>query len=50
MDLIKRNTPAYFAEEVAADLSKYLDNEIERYYVVLFDNKREIIWKPIAGI
>lgn len=39
MDLIKRNTPAYFAEEEAADLSKYLDNEIELYYVVLFDNK-----------
>lgn len=38
MELIKQNTPKYFAPEEAADLSNYLDNEIELYYVlVLYD-------------
>ena len=35
MNLIKLNTPDYFAEKEADDLNKYLDKEIERYYVLL---------------
>ena len=35
MSLIKLNTPDFFAEEEANDLSKYLDEEIEQYYVLL---------------
>ena len=31
MSLIKLNTPDFFAEEEANDLSKYLDEEIEQY-------------------
>lgn len=34
MHLIRLNTPAYFAEEEADDLSRYLDWEIELYYVL----------------
>lgn len=37
MNLIKLNTPDYFAEKEAADLNKYLDKEIELYYVLLVD-------------
>lgn len=39
MDLIRRNTPEYFAPEEEADLSNYLDNEREFYYVLLFNGK-----------
>lgn len=39
MNLIKLNTPNFFAEEEADDLNKYLDKEIELYYVLLVDGK-----------
>lgn len=39
MSLIKLNTPDFFAEEEANDLSKYLDEEIEQYYVLLVDGE-----------
>ena len=31
MELIRRNTPEYFAAEEEIDLSDYLDREIESY-------------------
>ena len=37
MNLIRLNTPEYFAPEEEADLDRYLDNERELYYVLLFD-------------
>lgn len=39
IELIKQNTPKYFAKEEMADLSNYLDNEIELYYVLVLHNK-----------
>lgn len=39
IDLLKLNTPKYFAEEEAKDLIYYLDNEIESYYVIELDNE-----------
>ena len=39
MDLIRVNTPEYFAPEEEADLSRYLDCEREWFYVLLFDGK-----------
>lgn len=39
MDLIRQNTPEYFAPEEEADLSSYLDSERELYYVLLFKNE-----------
>ena len=39
MDLIRLNTPAYFAPEEEEDFSRYLDNERELYYVLLWDGK-----------
>lgn len=39
MNLIKLNTPDFFAEEGTNDLSNYLDKEIELYYVLLVDGK-----------
>lgn len=41
LKLIRLNTPQYFAPEEEADLSKYLDDEKEYYYVIL--SKMEII-------
>ncbi len=38
IDLLKLNTPKYFAEEEAKDLIYYLDNEIEYYYVIELNN------------
>ena len=35
IDLIRQNTPEYFAPKEEADLSYYLDNERELYYVLL---------------
>ena len=35
MELIRRNTPEYFAAEEEIDLSDYLDREIESYYVLV---------------
>ena len=37
MNLIKLNTPNFFAKEEVNDLSNYLDKEIELYYVFLVD-------------
>ncbi len=37
LNLMKLNTPDFFAEEEADDLNDYLDNEIEMYYVLLVD-------------
>ena len=39
MNLIKLNTPDFFAEEETNDLSNYLDKGIELYYVLLVDGK-----------
>lgn len=39
MNLIRLNTPIYFDPAEEADFSKYLDNERELYYVLLFDGK-----------
>lgn len=39
MELIKQNTPKYFAPEETEDLSNYLDNEIELYYVLVLHDK-----------
>ncbi|WP_099291381.1 GNAT family N-acetyltransferase [Butyricimonas sp. Marseille-P3923] len=39
MNLIRLNTPEYFAPEEENDFSKYLDNERELYYVLLFNEK-----------
>jgi len=35
LNLIRLNTPAYFAPEEATDFDAYLDNEIEDYFVVV---------------
>lgn len=37
MNLIKLNIPKYFAVEEETDLGRYLDEEVELYYVLLFD-------------
>ncbi len=43
MSLIKLNTPGnFFAEEEANDLSKYLDEEIEQYYVLPVDWRNQV--------
>ncbi|MFN0188993.1 MAG: GNAT family N-acetyltransferase [Bacteroidia bacterium] len=39
LDLFRLNTPAFFSPEEEKDLIYYLDNEIEKYYVVLIDGK-----------
>ena len=39
MNLIRFNTPEYFAPEEENDFSNYLDNERELYYVLLFNEK-----------
>lgn len=39
LDLFRLNTPAFFSPEEEADLMFYLDNEIEKYFVVLLDEK-----------
>ncbi|MBD9179100.1 MAG: GNAT family N-acetyltransferase [Odoribacter splanchnicus] len=39
INLIRLNTPRYFAPEEEADLSRYLDSERELYYVLLFNEK-----------
>ncbi|KGE13321.1 GNAT family N-acetyltransferase [Sphingobacterium deserti] len=33
LELLRLLVPTYFAEEEIADLSEYLDNEVERYFV-----------------
>lgn len=39
MNLIRLNTPKYFAPTEEADLNNYLDHERELYYVLLSDEK-----------
>lgn len=39
IDLFKLNTPKYFSPEEEDDLRKYLENEIEHYYVIEVDGK-----------
>ncbi len=39
INLLKLNTPVYFAPEEEADLINYLDDETELYHVILFDDK-----------
>lgn len=39
IDLIRLNTPDYFAREEEAELDAYLENARELYYVLLFGNK-----------
>lgn len=39
LNLIRLNTPEYFAVDEEEDLKNYLDNEIELYYVLLYDRK-----------
>ena len=39
LELIRLNIPKYFASSVEDDFSRYLDSEIELYYVLLFDKK-----------
>lgn len=39
MELLRLNTPEYFAPEEKQDLICYLDNHIENYYVVEEDGK-----------
>ena len=38
LELLKLNTPQYFAESEKADLIEYLANHIDHYYVVEIDN------------
>ncbi|MEO9256867.1 MAG: GNAT family N-acetyltransferase [Crocinitomicaceae bacterium] len=37
--LLRENTPNYFAKEEEKELINYLENEIELYYILLFDDK-----------
>ena len=39
IDLIRQNTPEYFALEEEADFSNYLDSERELYFVLLFNKE-----------
>jgi len=39
VNLLKLNTPAYFSPEEKKGLIYYLDNEIEKYYVIEVDNR-----------
>jgi [ribosomal protein S18]-alanine N-acetyltransferase len=39
LNLIRLNTPAYFAADEEEDLNKYLETERELYYVLLYDKK-----------
>lgn len=39
LNLIRLNTPEYFAPQEEADLSEYLDSGREIYYVLLFEGK-----------
>ena len=49
IDLIRQNTPAYFAPKEEADFSNYLDSERELYFVLLLKYRIEIL-KSIDGI
>jgi N-acetylglutamate synthase-like GNAT family acetyltransferase len=39
IDLLRQNTPEYFSPEEEQDFIHYLDNEIEGYYVVEYNNE-----------
>ena len=39
INLIRLNTPEYFAVDEEEDLNKYLETERELYYVLLYDQK-----------
>jgi [ribosomal protein S18]-alanine N-acetyltransferase len=39
INLIRLNTPEFFAADEEEDLNKYLETEKELYYVVLYDGK-----------
>ncbi len=39
MDLLRLNTPEFFAAEEEHDLKNYLENERELYYVLVYDDK-----------
>ena len=39
LELIRLNIPKYFASNEEDDFSRYLDSEIELYYVLFFDKK-----------
>jgi len=39
INLIRLNTPEYFAVKEEEDLKKYLETETELYYVLLYDQK-----------
>ncbi len=39
INLLKLNTPKYFAAEEETDFSNYLDNELDLYYVLFVDDK-----------
>ena len=39
LEILKSNTPTYFSPEEEKEFIHYLDNEIDFYYVVEFENK-----------
>lgn len=39
LDLFKLNTPNFFSPEEEADLERYLNDEIELYFVIQYDGK-----------
>ncbi len=39
ISLMRQNTPKYFAAEEEMDLKKYLESEIELYYVVILEDQ-----------
>ncbi len=39
LELLAFNTPEYFSEEEKEDYDKYLDNEVEKYYVFVRNNE-----------
>lgn len=39
LTLIDLNTPFYFASTEKSDFDRYLDSEIELYYVITFEDK-----------